>query len=620
MKFKINNKTLALILALLLKPSQSDAIKLLELENIIKQGAPLTTTLSAHPLYPYLEYQAFKQDLYNIDQEQIINFLNAHPRAPFSTWLAQEIYPIWLQQNKPQAILKSYHESFANQAIECNWRVALLRTGKTQKAKENLEQLWDNAGDISSHCEPLFDAFPPSQTQLLNRFIKIMQQGETNIAHHLLPHMIESARQDGRIWLEIREKKRPINDIILIQNPNWQIYALDDLLNRMTREELQKNIDFAIQIIRTHPSPKGAGKGFMRSSARLAQNDDQRAEQLFKATSAGTQEKNHLLDLIAYYQRNQKWQEIPTLWQALDETQQNDPEILYWLGKAYEKQGKHKKSQSAYQKAATQRDFFGFLAAEKLKLPLQFNDQSPLPNNDYHLLKNSNNRYRIQTFKNLRANTRMQQEINALTNRQSLEELRQSALMLSEMGLHTQAIFALARGKDWDALQLRFPILYRELIEIHSKNVNLSPATTLAIIRQESIFQENIRSSAGAIGLMQIMPRTAQAVAKKYNIPYQNQQSLTNPNTNIQIGTHYLSEQIQNYGHLAYAAAAYNAGPSRVNRWLEKNPDLPLDEWIAQIPFYETRTYVKRVLEYQKIYEYLLKQPITPYYQEIRAW
>ena len=104
------------------------------------------------------------------------------------------------------------------------------------------------------------------------------------------------------------------------------------------------------------------------------------------------------------------------------------------------------------------------------------------------------------------------------------------------------------------------------------------------------------------------MPATASDTARKYGISYGGSGQLTNPSTNLAIGTQYLSNRLQEFRSLAVAAASYNAGPNRARQWLDKYPNLPLDEWIAQIPFNETRDYVKKVMEYEKIYDYLLRQ------------
>lgn len=115
----------------------------------------------------------------------------------------------------------------------------------------------------------------------------------------------------------------------------------------------------------------------------------------------------------------------------------------------------------------------------------------------------------------------------------------------------------------------------------------------------------DVRSSAGATGLMQLMPKTARSVSKRMRIPYSSKK-LIDPAYNIQLGSRYLQYLLKRYdGNRVLATAAYNAGPGNVNRWLKRfNGDI--DIWIEQIPFKETKEYVQRVLTYSTIYSYRL--------------
>ena len=113
------------------------------------------------------------------------------------------------------------------------------------------------------------------------------------------------------------------------------------------------------------------------------------------------------------------------------------------------------------------------------------------------------------------------------------------------------------------------------------------------------------RSSAGAIGLMQLMPATGRRVAKTINLPYSGLSTLTNPVSNIRLGTSYLGQMAERYGgNRVLATAAYNAGPHRVDRWLPENGTIDARIWIENIPFTETRKYVKRVLAAQVIFHW----------------
>ena len=143
-------------------------------------------------------------------------------------------------------------------------------------------------------------------------------------------------------------------------------------------------------------------------------------------------------------------------------------------------------------------------------------------------------------------------------------------------------------------------------------------AVILSIIRQESEFDLSANSHAGAKGLMQLMPYTAKLVAKQAKLPYSRSRLTTDPEYNINLGSHYIAGLILEYeGSYPFAIAAYNAGPKRVRYWkkINKNPQknqINYVDWIELIKFKETRNYVQRVLENYNVYRYILEQkPVT---------
>ena len=143
-------------------------------------------------------------------------------------------------------------------------------------------------------------------------------------------------------------------------------------------------------------------------------------------------------------------------------------------------------------------------------------------------------------------------------------------------------------------------------------------AFILSIIRQESEFDLSANSHAGAKGLMQLMPYTAKLVAKQAKLPYSKSRLTTDPEYNINLGSHYIAGLILEYdGAYPFAIAAYNAGPKRVRYWkkINKNPQknqISYVDWIELIKFKETRNYVQRVLENYNVYRYILEQKPIP--------
>ena len=157
-----------------------------------------------------------------------------------------------------------------------------------------------------------------------------------------------------------------------------------------------------------------------------------------------------------------------------------------------------------------------------------------------------------------------------------------------------------------DVLRVTYPINYWSLIRKYSASHRLDPYLIAALIAQESGYDPAARSAADAWGLMQVVPATARGYARKLGIRNFSTRSLTDPETNIRIGTAYFADQVARLGSVHAALAGYNAGPTRARRWAAEKPGLERDEWIDDIPFPETQFYVKRILgtaeDYRALY------------------
>ena len=169
------------------------------------------------------------------------------------------------------------------------------------------------------------------------------------------------------------------------------------------------------------------------------------------------------------------------------------------------------------------------------------------------------------------------------------------------------AVDASIVAKAWDYLSLRLPNAYSEYFNAALQNLNISKTFAMAIARQESAWNPMAQSSANARGLMQLLPSTAKLTAENNQLPYQGEQDLFKPLNNILLGTAHLNELNGKYpNNRILIAAAYNAGANRVEKWLSRaNGKLALDEFVASIPFYETRGYVQNVVTYDFYYQIL---------------
>ncbi|MBS0505992.1 MAG: lytic transglycosylase domain-containing protein [Proteobacteria bacterium] len=175
-------------------------------------------------------------------------------------------------------------------------------------------------------------------------------------------------------------------------------------------------------------------------------------------------------------------------------------------------------------------------------------------------------------------------------------ELLAAADLACQQQVWDRCINTSERTKGAIDMAQRFPMPFRDTVVQRAKGIGLDPAYVYGLIRQESRFIMDARSGVGASGLMQVMPATARWTAKKIGLVGFTPDQITDRDTNITIGTAYLKLALDDFdGSMALAAAAYNAGPGRPRNW-RNGPVLDAAIWAENVPFSETRDYVKKVL------------------------
>ncbi len=175
-------------------------------------------------------------------------------------------------------------------------------------------------------------------------------------------------------------------------------------------------------------------------------------------------------------------------------------------------------------------------------------------------------------------------------------ELLAAAELACQREVWDRCINTSERTKSFIDFEQRFPMPFREAVVKRSREINLDPAYVYGLIRQESRFVMDARSGVGASGLMQVMPATARWTARKIGLNGFTADQITDRDTNIHIGTGYLKLVLDDFGgSMPLAAAAYNAGPGRPRSW-RNGPVLEAAIWAENVPFSETRDYVKKVL------------------------
>ena len=281
-------------------------------------------------------------------------------------------------------------------------------------------------------------------------------------------------------------------------------------------------------------------------------------------------------------------------------------------------------AQRIFNELANERSYYGFLAADLLGHDYEFAHR-PIAA-DEALIRSIELRPEIVRARELflvGLESRGRSEWDAGVAMFTEQEKIQAAVLAHRWGWHSRAISTAASAGHLDDLDIRFPLAYRQAFESHSNTSNINDTWAYGIARSESLFMRDVRSSAGAIGIMQLMPETGRITARKISRPYSGQSTLTDPESNIRIGTAYLAMMLDRFdNNQVLATAAYNAGPLNVSQWLPETGDVDPQIWIENIPYNETRKYVRRVLASEIIFDWRLSgswQRLTPKLPPVNA-
>ncbi|MDZ4135293.1 MAG: lytic transglycosylase domain-containing protein, partial [Paracoccaceae bacterium] len=291
---------------------------------------------------------------------------------------------------------------------------------------------------------------------------------------------------------------------------------------------------------------------------------------------------------------------------------------LYWQGRAQEAKGDKAAAKTAYAAAARhQTAYYGQLAAERLGMaldPALLSDARP---GDWRGAGFARSSVLEAAILLVKAGDRSQGKRFFLQlaeglDAPALDQLADLALTLNEP--HIAVLIA----KQAAERGIILPRAYFPVTTLVPDGLAVSRALALAIARRESEFDPTAQSSAGARGLMQVMPGTAQLMAGKLGLPYEVGRLTSDPGYNATMGAGYLRQLVDEFGpSVALVASGYNAGPGRPRRWIgefgdPRDAQVDMVDWVETIPFNETRTYVMRVVESLVIYRARLKGVAGP--------
>jgi soluble lytic murein transglycosylase len=310
--------------------------------------------------------------------------------------------------------------------------------------------------------------------------------------------------------------------------------------------------------------------------------------------------------------RRARWAQVRDAIDHMSPAVRSEAAWTYWYGRALAAQGEETGARAYFLRIAGQTDFYGLLANEELGYVATLPALAYVPSEE-EVVAAARTPGLARALEMIRLGLRNDGVLEWLHTLRGLDDRR--LIAASELArraeVHDRSIQAADRTRRVHNFALRYPVPFREVFEEYARSHKLDEAWVYALVRQESRFIAAARSSAGATGLMQVMPHTARYVAGRIGMRGYRSQKMSDVQTNITLGTGYLKIVLEQLGHPVLASAAYNAGPSRARRWRDAKP-LEGAIYAETIPFAETRDYVKKVLANSVFYAALLENRVTP--------
>ncbi len=583
----------------------------------------LLPQLQDYPLTPYLEYWRVSNNLSRATPTSIQQFLTQHD----GSLLAERLRTSWLlhlaRAGKWQQYLDFYRAS-DSVTLTCFQRRALYKTGNKKAAFDGIEALWLVGKSQPRECDPLFAAWREnggmSSALVWQRIELAMAERQVYLASYLERFLPQDKKRQSELWRAIHRQPETVLKTASLKEDSEnsrqmvayglqrlalrQPYKAAEAWDRMVMDyqfDEQQHIDtesaIALALARAQ-APEA-----MHWLSNIADNSNEAVRQQRVLTAVN----------------QQAWPDALFWFEQLSAEEQADPRWQYWRARAFEEQGMTDRANIIYQQLSSERDYYGFLAADKINAsyafedrPLNFDDKALAEIANRGAAKRAHELYRIGETLDAR------REWYHLTKQLDVTQMLKASQLAHKWGWHDRAIVTMGQTEYRDALELRFPLLHRDHVTHHAGQQQIDPSWAYAVIRQESAFIPDARSPKGAMGLMQIMPNTGKTIARTLKTPLNDPNQLLDVATNIRFGVSYLRKVMDRFDdNTVLATAAYNAGSQRVRGWLPEDSTQQADQWIENVPFKETRNYLKNVLTYSVIYDQRMQRNIVPLKQRM---
>ncbi|MEE8482664.1 MAG: transglycosylase SLT domain-containing protein [Acidiferrobacterales bacterium] len=582
----------------------------------------LMKELDGYVLRGHLEFQYLKRRVASTPTQTLREYLETNRHSVTSDYLRKRWLTHLARQRKWDLFLAEYKDTKKDRSLYCHRLNRLIRRAGQDQAELMLqvEKLWMTGKRLPRSCNPVFSqwrrAGHMSRDLIIARIKLTMERRRLSLARELSYYLPAVDRKWVTRW--IRMHRRPARQLAAInykiKTPIARMIVKHGVV-RLAYRDPEAAMEIWTQLKQQHRF-FGEDDNYINRHVGIigAKRHLPQSVGWLSAVSADDQDKTLRYWRIKAALRANDWETAQEFIGALKEDETQEYEWRYWRARILEKNGDEDSALDMYADLAQERSYYGFLAADRVGAPYSMKHRDVTVSGDEveAMLARPDIRVAQELF-NVKQVVAARRQWYWLIRHMNKRELQVAAVVAQQWGWHDRAIYTVNRSGHLDDLDLRFPVLYRDKVEVNARRSGVDPGWIYGVMRQESAFVTDAKSGAGALGLMQLMPRTGRATARRLRLNIRSQRAILNIDNNLRLGTHYLRTVLRRHkGNHVVATAAYNAGSHRVNRWLPRKDNMPADIWVDTIPFNETRHYVKNVMGFTAIYEYRLNLIPTP--------
>jgi len=583
-------------------------------------------SLETYPLYPYLKYKQIARKLGRLPKKEVRQFIETYRGSPIAKKMSRRWFNQLIKKYQWQQYVDDWDPSISDVRLQCWHLRAKYRIGKKTEALNGAQALWLSPNSQPKACDPLFkewiEAGYLTQDIAWQRLSMAMEAKHFTLAKYIVRVLLKNEYLTlGSEYIKLHRSPQSVEKakhlVLFAKHQDKASEIIHHGLKRLARKDLASARTQWDNYRNTLPFTAGQVLSITHALD-LASNivlDIDNANFLLDALLVNERPETTERSIRTAL-RDADWEGVFFGIKSLPSDRQSSDRWRYWEARAIDElkalgmQPKNiSPSVDIYTELSKNRSFYGFLSADLMNVDYEMEEQSAPANSDVTLKLKAN--IAITRSLELFAVNEVgdaRREWYFGTQNFDAQLLTSVGRLAQEFGWHEKAIRSFVQAKYWDDIQIRFPLAYQSKMIQASKLSQIDTSWLYAIARQESAFSPDAKSKAGALGLMQLMPRTAKQTAKQIGLKYK-KSDLLKPSTNIHIGSSYLKKLLKKFnGNRILATTAYNAGPHRVKTWLKKtNNNLSFDAWIETIPFKETRHYVQNVLAFSVIYDYRME-------------